>query len=134
MLFHLFIHRSHLGGPSTSHSLLDYSYQVKYMLLLFPSKNIHYRGFPGSPVVKIPCFQSWVQSLVGEIRSYMLRDAAKNTKKQPPLKKIKNYEKVLLNHLPSTHTTPIECSLLWQNSLKEESLLTILNLFPFILS
>ena len=41
ILFRLFIHHSLRGGPSTSHSLLDYSYQVTYMLLLFPSKNIH---------------------------------------------------------------------------------------------
>ena len=43
------------------------------------------RDFPGSAVVKIPCFQcrrAWVQSLVQELRSYMLHDTAKKLKKK----------------------------------------------------
>ena len=41
------------------------------------------RDFPGSPVVKIPCFQcrgAQVQSLVQELRSHMLCDTAKKKK------------------------------------------------------
>ena len=40
--------------------------------------------FPDGPGVKIPCFQkqgTWVQSLVGELRSCMFHSMAKKRKK-----------------------------------------------------
>ena len=49
--------------------------ETKVFILRLPKiKMIVARDFPGGPVVKTPCSQcwgSWVQSLVGELRSHM---------------------------------------------------------------
>ena len=45
---------------------------------------MHHEDFPSNPVVKtvLPLQGMWVQSLVGELRSYMLCSTAKRLKKK----------------------------------------------------
>ena len=56
--------------------------QEKWSCGIHKKKNKN-REFPGSPMVKSPCFQCmglWVWSLVGELRSHMLCGTSKNKK------------------------------------------------------
>ena len=58
---------------------------------------MHHEDFPSNPVVKtvLPLQGTWVQSLVGELRSYMLYSTAKRFKKR--LKKKKKRQILVTN-------------------------------------